>query len=235
MNGRENFLHRWSRRKRENSLADEARAREAARADAALPGTRHSQENAQEEKLKEPAPVTSAPASAGATDEVPFDLTKLPPLETITAQTDIRGYLAAGVPAELTRAALRRAWATDPQIRDFVGLSENAWDFNAPEGVAGFGPLELTDEMRRRISSMVGRSLQAEPTKLENPEPLKPETAAPAKTPEAAENSKETAENICTGISDAIAAPENDEQAEAAARSKAHGGRIADLPRIPRD
>jgi hypothetical protein len=228
MNGRENFLHRWSRRKRESSLADEARARETARADAAVPETRHSQENAQEQKLKEPAPVTSAPAasSAGATDEVPFDLTKLPPLETITAQTDIRGYLAAGVPAELARAALRRAWAADSQIRDFVGLSENAWDFNAPEGVAGFGPLELTDEMRRRISSMVGRSLQPEPAKEENPEPLKAETASAAKTPEAAENSKETAENICTGISDGIAAPEKDEQAEAAARRKVHGGAL---------
>jgi hypothetical protein len=223
MSRRESFLHRWSRRKHESSLADEARTTQAARADAALPESRHAQETA-----KEVSPVTSAPAApaAGAVGEVPFDLTKLPPLETITAQTDIRGYLAAGVPAELTRAALRRAWAADPQIRDFIGLSENAWDFNAPGGVAGFGPLELTDEMRRRISSMVGRSLQAEPAKEGNPEPLKSETAAPAETPEAAENSKETAENVCTGVSAGIATPEKREQAEPAARRTVHGGAL---------
>jgi hypothetical protein len=41
----------------------------------------------------------------------------------------------------LTRAALRRAWSADQAIRDFIGLSENSWDFNAPEGVPGFGSL----------------------------------------------------------------------------------------------
>jgi len=45
------------------------------------------------------------------------------------------------VPADLTRAALRRAWSTDPAIRDFIGLSENSWDFNAQDGVPGFGSL----------------------------------------------------------------------------------------------
>ena len=36
------------------------------------------------------------------------------------------------MPEDLARVALRRAWATDPAIRDFIGLSENSWDFNAP-------------------------------------------------------------------------------------------------------
>ena len=30
----------------------------------------------------------------------------------------------------------------DPAIRNYVGLSENSWDFNAPGGVPGFGPLD---------------------------------------------------------------------------------------------
>ena len=29
----------------------------------------------------------------------------------------------------------------DPVIRDFIGLSENSWDFNAPDGIPGFGSL----------------------------------------------------------------------------------------------
>ena len=45
------------------------------------------------------------------------------------------------MPAELTRAALRQAWASDPAIRDFIGIAENQWDFNDPEAMPGFGLL----------------------------------------------------------------------------------------------
>jgi hypothetical protein len=139
----ENFIARWSRRKR--NAAEEAK-----------PAT---STNVGEEPRagSDPAPVLSgAPESS----EAAFDLTKLPPIETITADTDIRAFLAPGVPAELTRAALRRAWAADPKIRDFIGLSENAWDFNAPGAIAGFGPLEMTDELRSQIMRMIGRGIE---------------------------------------------------------------------------
>jgi hypothetical protein len=139
----ENFIARWSRRKR--NAAEEAK-----------PAT---STNVGEEPRagSDPAPVLSgAPESS----EAAFDLTKLPPIETITADTDIRAFLAPGVPAELTRAALRRAWAADPKIRDFIGLSENAWDFNAPGAIAGFGPLEMTDELRSQITRMIGRGIE---------------------------------------------------------------------------
>src|SRR5262249_57174419 len=94
------------------------------------------------------APVQTAPpagarradkCASGSEPQAPepgLDLARLPPLESITAETDIRAYPAPGVPAELTRAALRRVWSADPQIRDFVGLSENSWDFNDPDAVA---------------------------------------------------------------------------------------------------
>jgi len=82
------------------------------------------------EKLGQPAPTES-----------PFNVANLPPIESIGAGSDIRPFLAPGVPADLTRAALRRAWSTDPTIRDFVGLSEDSGDFNAQDGVPGFGSL----------------------------------------------------------------------------------------------
>jgi hypothetical protein len=53
----------------------------------------------------------------------------------------------------LTRAALRRAWSADPGIRDFIGLSENSWDFNAVGAVPGFG--SLTAEDARRLLARV--------------------------------------------------------------------------------
>ena len=71
------------------------------------------------------------------------------------ALSDITAFLRAGVPAELTRAALRRVWTADPAIRDFVGLAENAWDFTDPNAMPGFGPLESTEEVRRMIAQVV--------------------------------------------------------------------------------
>jgi hypothetical protein len=58
------------------------------------------------------------------------------------------------VPADLTRAALRRAWSSDPTIRDFVGLSENSWDFNAPGAIPGFGPIDK-EEVARLVTRLL--------------------------------------------------------------------------------
>jgi len=81
---------------------------------------------------------------------------RLPPIDSITAVSDVRAFLAAGVPEDVTRAALRRASMTDPTIRDFVGLAENQWDFAKPDGVPGFGSLELTAELRRIAANVFG-------------------------------------------------------------------------------
>ena len=129
----EEFLKRWSRRKQEAKVAVQAPPAPAAETkDAAIPNT----------------PVD--------TPEPEIDLSKLPPIDSITAATDITEFLRKGIPAELSRAALRRAWAADPAIRDFVGLAENAWDFTDPNAMPGFGPLQGTAE---QIGAMVERVL----------------------------------------------------------------------------
>ena len=84
-------------------------------------------------------PPTVSPTSAT------FDLASLPPLQSIAAGTDIRSFLGSSVPVELTKTALRRAWATDPAIRDFIGIAESQWDFNDPTAMPGFGPLRAND------------------------------------------------------------------------------------------
>src|SRR5262249_35218829 len=86
---------------------------------------------------------------------IPFDPANLPPIQSITAETDIRGFLGAGVPSELTRAALRRAWASDPAIRNFVGLADYDWDFNAADSIAGFGPLRMTDDAAKLAAQVL--------------------------------------------------------------------------------
>jgi hypothetical protein len=60
------------------------------------------------------------------------------------------------VPAALTRAALRQAWASDPAIRDFVGIAENQWDFNDPTAMPGFGPMQEMDDVPALLARALG-------------------------------------------------------------------------------
>jgi len=102
-----------------------------------------------------PAEAQAEPAPEQPAEEV--DLSLLPQLEEITSATDITGYLKAGVPEALRMAALRKVGTSDPAIRDFIGLSENAWDFNDPAGIPGFGPLEMpAEEIRQMAAKLVG-------------------------------------------------------------------------------
>jgi hypothetical protein len=132
----EDFLTRWSRRKRSSVEGAKAVPESApARADAS----------------------PNSPEKVIANVEPAFDPATLPPIDSITALSDISAFLQKGVPADLTRAALRRVWTADPAIRDFIGLAENAWDFTDPNAMPGFGPLESSDEVRRMIADLVDR------------------------------------------------------------------------------
>ena len=98
--------------------------------------------------------AAAASLSPGET-QPPFDPASLPPIESTSPDPDIRAFLAAGVPADIARAALRRVWSSDPMIRDFVGLSENSWDFNAPGAMPGFGPIGKA-EVARLVTRLLG-------------------------------------------------------------------------------
>jgi hypothetical protein len=139
----ENFLERWSRRKR-------------SAAGAAVPEKDEiAPQTEKENDAPAAAPAAAADESKGVPESEPFDLASLPSIESIGANTDIRAFLLPGVPPELTRAALRRAWSADPAIRDFVGLVENGWDFNDPNGIPGFGSIGAAD-VARLLSHMIG-------------------------------------------------------------------------------
>ena len=151
----ETFFSRWSRRKRAASTSPRLRGEVGSRSD---PGEGDSRDAPAVESPPHPDPL---PASgereiARGEGEVPFDPATLPPIESIDAGTDVSAFLRPGVPADLAQAALRRAWVADPAIRDFVGLAENAWDFNAPGGVPGFEPLRAIDDVRRLAAQVVG-------------------------------------------------------------------------------
>jgi hypothetical protein len=44
--------------------------------------------------------------------------------------------------------AIIRSIVQDPAIKNFVGPSENAWDFTAPNTMLGFGPMPPTTTVR---------------------------------------------------------------------------------------
>src|SRR5437879_4835558 len=122
MSRSENIMSRWSRRKQESArhVEPDGSSPEPKPIDA-IPGRSNPGTAA--------TPATSSPASPA------FDPASLPPLQSINVGTDIRSFLASSVPVELTNAALRRAWVTDPAIRDFIGIAENQWDFNDPSAL----------------------------------------------------------------------------------------------------
>ena len=149
-----NFLERWSRRKRE--LADES---------CTAPGSTPEKGEGQDKQ----ADAAAYPDTAEAKDTTgkPFSLADLSAIESIDAKTDIRAFLQAGVPAELKTAALRRAWSTDPEIRDFIGLVENGWDFNDPNSIPGFGTFAVGEDISHLLKQVIG---EPEPQREEPPD-----------------------------------------------------------------
>jgi hypothetical protein len=133
------------------------------------------------------APPEPAESPAEAAPPVESAAEPLPPLESIGPGSDIAAFLKPGVPTALSRAALRRAWSADPAIRNFIGLSENSWDFTAEGGVPGFGAIE-PDEVARLLDRLIGT-----PEEDANPETAvaagepQPRDAPETAPPEAAE------------------------------------------------
>lgn len=143
----DNFLERWSKRKLAN-------AEPAAPEQQKIPPQTEKDIDAAAPVAKDDASNTPAAKTEEKTEDKPFDLASLPSIESIGANTDVTAFLRPDVPADLTRAALRRAWSSDPAIRDFVGLVENGWDFNDPNAMGGFGPISAGEAARLLAQAM---------------------------------------------------------------------------------
>jgi hypothetical protein len=116
----EGFLRRWSR------LKEQARKEEPP-AEAPPPDL--------------PATVAAEPSrdAGDKPDEKPFDPATLPPIESLTTESDYALFMRPEVPEALRRQALRRLWATDPVLSAPDGFDMHTLDYNAvptfPEGV----------------------------------------------------------------------------------------------------
>jgi uncharacterized protein DUF3306 len=137
------FLSRWSRRKRAVEQAERPAPQPLAATD--------------------PSEAVAVPEPDQTPELAPDEIAALPSLEDLTPETDLTGFLRQGVPASLRNAALRRMWSLDPAVRDYVGDARDyAWDWNAPGGVPGFGPLAPTDDVYATLDEMFTRPRTAE-------------------------------------------------------------------------
>ena len=184
------FLSRWSRRKLEIKRADEAAP---------------------------PEPPEATPDAAPAAEELsPEELAALPPVESLTAESDIGAFLRKGVPQALRNAALRRAWALDPEIRDYSGDARDyAYDWNVPGGVPGSGPLDADTDLARMVEDVFGRQH----------EPETREQAAPAAVADAAGEDVPAPETLAPADSAVVQTPDVGGGGEpAAVQSSSTGG-----------
>lgn len=146
------FLSRWSQRKREVADADRTAAAGAdAGHEAEVAGV--SPEHAVlDDSLQASvdAPITAE------------ELAALPAPEDLTAASDMTAFLRKGVPASLRNRAMRRLWSLDPAIRDYVGDARDyAWDWNVPGGVPVSGPLSATTDVKQMVKDIFGREKAA--------------------------------------------------------------------------
>lgn len=197
----EEFLARWSRRKRA------------------------SKSDAPSAETAKPAGEASVP-SPGAEAEPDVDLGSLPPIDAITAATDVTAFLRKGVPQELMHMALRRAWSADPAIRDFIGLAENAWDFNDPKAMPGFGPLDCSQaELAAWVDRIVGGLRNAAEALPDTPTALQESSDLPsADLVHTALLAEEPAQAVITETSASVAPQPTTEAHEV--RRRTHGGAL---------
>lgn len=129
----EGFLGRWSRLKQE------------AKQEPAIP--------------EEPAPPPEeAPGDEAKVEAEAAPPPPLPPVESLGADSDYTQFLAAHVPEELKRQALRKAWVSDPAIANFRGFADYDWDLNAP----GYGQLLPTDNIQRLLDAVLGEDIKTD-------------------------------------------------------------------------
>lgn len=138
----EPFLARWARRKRD-AQGQPAEAR-------------------REEPIADPARSGGGPASADVreTAEAPeLDLSKLPKVDELTAESDISAFLDKRVPQLLRNAALSRMWSLDPTIRDFIEVAENQWNWNVPGGAPFYEEmLSVPGELGQAVAEVGGEA-----------------------------------------------------------------------------
>ena len=214
------FLSRWSRRKRAERAAD-AESAAVFRPGETVP-----------DETPECAAVEPAPDPDALTPE---EVEALPPVESAVTREELQVFLRKGVPGPLRNAALRRIWALNPKIANYLDVARDyAYDWNTPGGVPGSGgaisPAAALSMVERFLAPKPGVA-EAEEPKQESAETAGGESAAavPVETAAAADDGEPDDDNpqhqtlVLERASDA--SPDHDSASEKTP-SRRHGGAV---------
>jgi hypothetical protein len=210
------FLKRWSRRKR----AAEPLAPETESADS--PPSNLPPQAGEDSASSSPPPLAGEGregASPAKPEDDAIDPATLPPLESLGPDSDYTVFLKKGVPEPLRIAALRKAWMSDPFIRDFRGPAEYALDYTTAEF-----DLRPTDDVAKMLDRIFPpKAPEAEPAVPAEPAPseAKPEPK-PAAPPAALRLPQKEA------VPPAPPASASDADTEPVSARRKHGGALPD-------
>ncbi|MGO8868201.1 MAG: DUF3306 domain-containing protein [Alphaproteobacteria bacterium] len=140
--GKDGWLGRWSRRKTEATKAGRSSTGAKAMAEPSpLPAS--PRETREEATDRAPA---GPPSAAGGSDkasgeteagarhasgpEANDEAAKLPPVETLSYDSDFKPYLASSVPEGLRREALSKLWRSNPVLANLDGLNDYDEDYS---------------------------------------------------------------------------------------------------------
>jgi len=173
----ESFLSRWSRLKRKEADAPQPAPEPAAPPLAVA-----------DPAIIEPAGTDpAAPPADGAEAAEDEALKDLPPVESLTAESDFTPFMRAGVPEDLHRQALRKLWTSDPVYANDDGLKDYAGDYTglfSGSGVVktayrvGKGFLDAVEEAAERAeeaAASAGPAAQDEASNAAGPAPESPD------------------------------------------------------------
>jgi len=140
------FLNRWSKRKTDARRDPEP-------ASPPEPAAAAQGAGADQAELQPPPPLPPPPLPDDP--EIAAQIAALPPLEEITAGTDIRPFLQDFVPRALKNAAMRRAWVSDPIISTHLDVARDyAWEFNSGPLPVGFSTGLGADAVKRGLDAL---------------------------------------------------------------------------------
>jgi len=187
----EDFIQRWARRKAE---VEAAVTDEPAEAPAAKPSS-----GAAEDET-DPSEETPPPALTDA---------DMPPLDSLTGDSDVSAFFSAGVSEDLRRSALRKVFHS-PKFNVCDGLDDYCDDFTDFPALGNIITADMRHQMMRKLEQLAA----LEETPEETPEES---SGALAAQPRPVAEAGDTAESVVDGTVDS---PDSEGQVEAAVDAK---------------
>jgi hypothetical protein len=191
----EDFIQRWARRKAEAEAA-------VTDAPADAPAAKFSSGAAEDET--DPSEEAPPPALTDA---------DMPPLDSLTGDSDVSAFFSAGVSEDLRRSALRKVFHS-PKFNVCDGLDDYCDDFTDFPALGNIITADMRHQMMRKLEQLAALEETPEETLTETPEES---SGAVAAQPRPVAEAGDTAESAVDGTVDST---DSEGQVEAAADAK---------------